>query len=203
MPVREIFLNRYGFLIPGTVLQPSSLILQPIKTTLIECGCLCVLQGTTGEPHTIHLITFTSIPKPAFQNYHHSKISRWPKSVDDIRTKIFSNVIALSSFDTSRTRAGGFVADAQRTASISQASRMLSEAYFFSACTRPALLDASNQQVLFIEIPSVIIQRLILGPHNSCEDRFRRWLPNQASCSCRRYVESVSCNPCIKRTELC
>jgi hypothetical protein len=69
MPVREIFLNRYGFLIPGTVLQPSSLILQPIKTTLIECGCLCVLQGTTGEPHTIRLTTFARIPKlPSFQN---------------------------------------------------------------------------------------------------------------------------------------
>jgi len=66
---------------------------------------------------------------------------------------MFSKVIAMPSFDTNRTRAGEFVADAQRTTSIPyffQPTRMLSGAYFFSAYTQLALVNTSDQQALFI-----------------------------------------------------
>lgn len=111
---------------------------------------------------------------------------------------MFSKVIAMPSFDTSRTRAEEFVADAQRTTSIpyfSQPPRMLSGDYFFSACTQLALVNTSNQQAFFIGFHRCSSRGSFLIFSKSYEDWFRRRFQKQAAWTCRRYVESVSCNP--------
>ena len=108
-----------------------------------------------------------------------------------------SKVIAIPSFNTSRMRAGEFVADAQRTTSIPyffQPPTMLSGA-FFCACTQLTLVNTSNQQELFIGFHRWSPKCSFLIFSKSCEDWFRRRFQKQAAWTCRHYVESVSCKP--------